>query len=44
MDDYVSKPIQKQELLETVTRWIGHSATAEEAPVPRLPPSSSIRG
>ncbi len=33
MNDYVSKPIQKQELLETVTRWIGHSATAEEAPV-----------
>ncbi len=33
MNDYVSKPIQKQELLETVTRWVGHSAVAEESPV-----------
>lgn len=33
MNDYVSKPIRKQELLEVVTRWVGQSAMAEEAPV-----------
>jgi FixJ family two-component response regulator len=35
MDDFVSKPIRRQQLIETLQRWIP-AATLEDEPAPRV--------
>ncbi|MGE0866720.1 MAG: response regulator, partial [Vicinamibacterales bacterium] len=42
MDDYLSKPVQLQALIATLTRWLPSGATVDVAPSNRMPPHAAM--